>query len=66
MTNEELQAELERAQIMLAFVLATTGPVEVKKDALVAGLPPGATIALDQNPENDSVVLRLANESEFE
>lgn len=54
---EEKIAELERdllgVQEMLAFVLITTGPVEVTKAALREGLPQDAQINIDDNNQKD-------------
>lgn len=58
--RDELRKELRGTQEMLAQVLMAVGaPVEVTKEQLVAGLPEGTQIRIDDNIDSGSFIFHM-------
>ena len=57
--SNDLQKELDKAQIILAYVLQETGDVVIP---LGKPLTQGAAIAVDENVEDNTLVVRLVTE----
>ena len=52
----------EQAQVILAFVLATTGKVEISREAIEQGLPEDATIQVESDTERNVLTVSLETE----
>lgn len=57
--NTELQTELDKAQIILAYVLQEVGDVTI---SMGKPLTNGIAITVDENPEDNTVTVRLVTE----
>ena len=58
MTNEDLQKELDQAQIMLGFILNEVGPVTI---SLGRQLPPNSAIEVEENNKDNTLTVRLVS-----
>lgn len=60
MTEEiDYKEQYEQAQVVLAYVLATVGKVEISREALEQGLPEGAVISVTSDIERNVLEISL-------